>query len=576
MDSSDVHESGGRIATPLPDGPPPIPNLWNQPITTALRQLTERGGPLHTFFSLTGGSILYCLSALSITYGVTRIIGPVLAQSMSLREVLPCFFALSLYELAVLAVLVLIVVLRNVTDDAISLMVIAALFMVAAGLTLGTASPAGPDICLRIGLVCTLLGVVKLCIMRKWVGFAITRTTLFGMTLILGWNFLAGSLIGAHLMTGRATPETLRHGWLAAWAVLLGGTAVIVIDAIRSVQPDDDRAPTHAFLHRPAMVWLFILIVLLAAGYHQYGLAHMFAIDWTWGDFVPLVCIVSLLALEFMRSLGWQGGYIDLIPASIPLVVMAIVLHQGAVVMDTGIASAWQPAVTLGLMSLALCCMAVRRWSEFLMYAAGVYALATLLTLGYNPQDPLALNWTLAGAGLVTALIGLGIIRRNPVICFAAIAILSVGATMIPGFAGALAPFGLTGPGAAMGLGGLGTIVVCLVFGRGVHEAIRVCGAFALVVFAFDWVGPQLTTLDAVMTIAMLSLASIFWLRTHDIFAPLILTLPVLWKTCLLARAMSSWGYVALSFLLLFLGAGVSLFRKRMGDGHKNPQGQVG
>ena len=120
------------------------------------------GLPAHNavsvFLSLTGGSILYCLSAASIIYGIGQIIGPSLAKSILLSQTLPCLFAINLYEIALLAVLVIIVRFRNVTDDAVSLLILIALFLVTSGLTLGTLTPGSPQACFYIGIICVGLG----------------------------------------------------------------------------------------------------------------------------------------------------------------------------------------------------------------------------------------------------------------------------------------------------------------------------------------------------------------------------------------------------------------------------------
>jgi hypothetical protein len=126
-------------------------NLWNMPLGSLINIALNNREAMGRFLSLTGGSVLYCLSALSIVYGITQMIGPPLAKSGALGDILPCVAVLNVYELALLAVLVLIVVWRNVTDDAISLVILVALFLVASGMTLGVVAPSGLDICLVIG-----------------------------------------------------------------------------------------------------------------------------------------------------------------------------------------------------------------------------------------------------------------------------------------------------------------------------------------------------------------------------------------------------------------------------------------
>ncbi len=82
------------------------------------------------FLSLTGGSILYCLSALSIIYGISQVMGYQLVKSSELSQALPFILTLNIYELALLGVMVTIVLWRNVTDDAISLLILVALFLI--------------------------------------------------------------------------------------------------------------------------------------------------------------------------------------------------------------------------------------------------------------------------------------------------------------------------------------------------------------------------------------------------------------------------------------------------------------
>ena len=125
-----------------------------------------------SFFSLTGGSIFYCLSALSIIYGIARILGPMLAKTNVLRDAYPCLAALNIYELALLGVLVFIVVWEKVTDDALSLVVLVALFLIGSGLTLSTVANSDSHVSLIFGTVFFCVGAVKLHVLKRYVGLA--------------------------------------------------------------------------------------------------------------------------------------------------------------------------------------------------------------------------------------------------------------------------------------------------------------------------------------------------------------------------------------------------------------------
>ena len=75
---------------------------------------------LKDFFGSISGSLLYCLSAIFVAYGIVKVLGPVLSESQALQDAFPCIFTLHVYELALLAVLIL-VVSRKVVDDAMSI-----------------------------------------------------------------------------------------------------------------------------------------------------------------------------------------------------------------------------------------------------------------------------------------------------------------------------------------------------------------------------------------------------------------------------------------------------------------------
>jgi len=125
---------------------------------------------------------------------------------------------------------------------------------------------------------------------------------------------------------------------------------------------------------------------------------------------------------------------------------------------------------------------------------------------------------------------------------------------------------GLTAVGATGGVAGLGTMVICLGFGRKVPRVVTVIGAISLVGFVFDYLPALLGWKDAAMALGVIVLCAGLWVRTRDIAGILILCIPVVRKLYILLREMSYWGFVVLSFFLLFLGGIVSLFCKRRKD----------
>lgn len=537
-------------------------NIWSMPLESAIRAFLNNRQAVGQFLSLTGGSILYCLSALSIVYGITQMIGPPLAKSNALGDILPCVAVLNIYELALLAVLTLIVVWRSVTDDAISLVILVALFLVASGMTLGVVAPSGLDICLAIGAASVALGLAKLWVLRRYVRLPIGMLSAIGLTLILAWNFLGSSVMARPIMARTATDELRRSQWLLSWLVLAIGAGLIFVEAAtRQRRPSDEGHTRTPFLHTHAMTWIFALVLLAAAGFHQYGVAYMFAVDYRYGDFIPLITVMSLLLIEFVRSLGKPREVLQVFIAAAPLgfAVLAVSNKMATMPTSIGVEAIVYPPVMLGCTGLALFWMSVRhRWRTF-RYIAIVYALGILLTL---TQD-YALNTKLFGIGSVVVLLVLGAIQRNVSLCFVGVVALTIGL----GTTDALARFArmhdLTVAGATLGFGGLGIIAVALAFGRRTPAAFVVVGTLSAIACVFDYLPKALhwTDIAVLLTIATL-FAGLLW-RTRDVAPSLILWVPVFPRAYLFATKMSSWSFVVLSFLLLFLGAITSLFLKR-------------
>jgi len=469
---------------------------------------------------------------------------------------------LNVYELALLAVLVLIVVWRHVTDDAISLVILVALFLVASGMTLGVVAPSGLNICLTIGLGSAILGLGKLYVLRRYVSLRIGTMSALGLALILMWNFLGSSLMARPLMARTATDELRRGQWLVSWLTIMVGAALIFVEAAsRKYAQDGARDRRPAFLHTHTMAWLFALVLLAAAGFHQYGVAYMFAIDYIYGDFIPLIAIMSLLLLELIRSLGKRYESLEVMIACVPLglTIFAVPNKLTAIPTSIGIEAVSYPPVVLGLTGLALLWMGFRRRCSWLRFLAFAYGLGVLLTMSRDHD----FNLRLFGGGLILVLLAFGVILRNVHLCFAGV----VAATIGLGTTDALAEFAkahdLTAAGAILGAAAVGIMALALAFGHRTPAAYVLLGTLAAIACIFDYLPKSLRWVDLAVLLAIGALfAALLW-RTRNVAPALVLWIPVFPRAYLLVTRMSSWNFVVLSFLLLLLGALMSLFLKQ-------------
>ena len=116
-------------------------------------------------------------------------------EAETIRATLPCLTALNVYELALLGTLLFIVLRENITDDAISLVVLVALFMVGSGVALTCVSGTEPRPALLIGGIALALAVGKLLSLRAFAGLALRGPLLVGLLTLVAWNFLVGPLL---------------------------------------------------------------------------------------------------------------------------------------------------------------------------------------------------------------------------------------------------------------------------------------------------------------------------------------------------------------------------------------------
>ncbi len=554
--------TGDTGGLPVPQSEPARKQSpWNMPLGSLINVVLNNREAMGRFLSLTGGSILYCLSALSIVYGITQIIGPPLAKSGALGDILPCVAVLNAYELALLAVLVLIVVWRNVTDDAISLVILVALFLVASGMTLGVVAPSGLDICLAIGFGSVVLGLAKLYVLRRYISLRIGALSVLGLVLILAWNFLGPSLMARPLMARTATDELRRNQWLLGWLVLLAGAVLTFVEAAGKEPSRTGNSGRRApFLHTQSMAVVFVFVLLAAVGVGQYGIAYMFAVDYLFGDFIPLLAIMSLLTLEFIRSLGRRAEPMEVLIACAPLVLTLLAVPgKLTAAPQMGVEVLFYPPVVLGLTGAGLLWIGFRHRWTWPRHIAIIYAIGILLTLGRGHE----LNWPLGGGGTIVVLLILGAIRRNVSLCIVAVVALAVGLGTTDLLARFARSHGLTAAGATAGVASLGIIIIALTFGRRTPATYVLLGTVSAVLCIFDYLPKSLHWADLGVLAMIGALFAALLTRTGDIAPALVLWVPVFPRAYLFATHMSSWSFVALSFLLLFLGAIVSLFLKR-------------
>ena len=354
------------------------------------------------FLSLaTFPSMLYLASAVSALIGVAQIIVPIHDKPKESLEIFRCLIALNGYELLLLAALMMIVLWKNVTDDAISLVVIVVCFLVGSAAAIDVVAPAEPFAAVCFGVAGTLLATGKLItlgsrIVGPWGGF---RSV--GLGILVAWNFSTPALLSYQLARQmEKAPDNfdraLIHLWNAGSLLLVLAAAIVLVGMNRTLPsapaPAPERDPIDTddvtpntleeppFLRTDAMRWILLAVAVGASFFHAYSVSWSVGLNLNLSHVMVGLVAVLLIVIELRRIMGCKLGPADYLMASVPALALSIsLLAEGC---DAGCVSAWpsHPPIALLLMSFGLAASAWHPDRRSLLAAAGTNAAFALLT----------------------------------------------------------------------------------------------------------------------------------------------------------------------------------------------------
>jgi hypothetical protein len=509
------------------------------------------------FLALTGGSVFYCVSAIFVAYGIVKVLGPILAGSITLVKAMPCIATLHVYELALLGVLILIVS-RKVVDDAVSLAILMTLFLVGTSIAQGSVAERSISISLLVAGAGVALAIVKLCCMRRFAGIAFGWLSVSGLAILMAANYIGPAFLARSVSISPAAEQARRELWMFLWVVLLVAGGIVLIESLKR---GSEEGRTRPFLQRPAMACVLAFILLAASGVQQYAMAYTFALERLIGDFAPLVTLGALLLMAILRSLGKRFGFIEVITACLPLAAMMWAI-ESAEVSSSG---QWSlgliayPPVFFALSGLAMTVVALyKRWYS-LLYVVFFYGMGVVLTWGYSRANPHALNISATLWATAISLICYGLTRRNQFPYLAGVITLCVQVTRIASFAAFAKSHALSEMGIIAGIFGIGIMAFYLVFGQRMEKALRMVGTLCLAGFLYDYMPSDIHWRHAIAILGTGSLVAVLWFKYKDAALIAILSVPFLIKLYVVTRCLGYWRAVILGFLLLAAGALASL-----------------
>ena len=518
------------------------------------------------FFNLTGGSLFYCLSAVFVAYGIVKVMGPILSGGDLLLSALPCILTLHIYEIALLGVLILIVS-RKVVDDAISVAILIALFLIGTSMALGSVADKDISTSLYVGLVSVAVAFGKFYSMKRFARIPFGVLSVLGLGVLMACNYL-GPVLMARSISINPSQELARRGlWMFLWVTMLIAAGIVLIEAMRrKCQRTEQNG--RDFLQSPVMVYVFALILLIASGVHQYSMAFTFALERVLGDFVPLIVVATLLLLEVLRHTGKRFGYIEIFISCVPLAAMLLAINEKSVLASgqLGFGLISYPPVFFALSGLVVAAVAIyHRWHRLLV-AVFFYGLGVILTFGFSPEHPYDLNIHACVWTLVAALLAYGIIIRNQFSYLAGIVVLCIELAQLNSFSVFVKNLNLTEVGGLAGVCGLGCIAFYLLFGQRLHKVFQIVGALCLAVFVYDYLPEYIHWRYIIALLVTGCLMGLLWFRRKDILVMAILCVPFLIKLYIIAKCLAYWRLVILGFLLLAAGTVASLLKRSTRD----------
>ena len=182
----------------------------------------------------------------------------------------------------------------------------------------------------------------------------------------------------------------------------------------------------------------------------------MYRVPQAFGDYIPLIGVISLLAFDLMRSLEKRLAPAEIAVCCVPLPCTFWAIVNKSIIAQLAVSPEllWYPPVMLGVIGGVILWLSLHHRRHELIYVAILYGLGSLLSIGFSADKPYELNWHLAGGGIVALLFVLGVLRRNVFLCFGAVIVLSVGAGTSELFAIIAKSVDLTVCGAAAGVAG--------------------------------------------------------------------------------------------------------------------------
>ncbi|OGV38168.1 MAG: hypothetical protein A2X48_06450 [Lentisphaerae bacterium GWF2_49_21] len=511
----------------------------------------------------TGANILYCLSVMTLIYGISGVFGPIFEKHDTLWAKLSCVSTLSLYEIALFCVLGLLMLLKKSLDDAVSIMLYVALFIVGTAIGIDSLSNDNRQVALIVGLIASIIAAAKILLMGKKMKIDFSRYMLWGMMLFFVWNFFTSPIMAYVISDDPAIKDTLRNVWLGGWLIMLGAGVAMLIGALRT--PDGaelERGKGRQFVLSRGMAWVFSLFLILSGIGHQIAIGYVFEFKYSFGDFIPLIILFSLLQIEMLRIYGKKTGVLEMIVSLIPLAIIGISSANRLFIIDYSFSPGflWNPPALMLIGGLSLVAVFLISRKGRFAWVAVPYFLCFLISIASSIRVPGITNTNLFFGVLALVVLSAGLYFRQALLVLGGYTLGVIGMSSCPQITGELAGWGLSLPSALFLIWGVGVVVFALYFAKKFPLLISVIAAFIAMAASFHVSDSGYYILASSLIFTGLAVA--YWIRCGDKSVVLLLSIPLMRGAFNLLYKLEYWDFVMLSFVLLGIGAMISVFSR--------------
>ena len=556
---------------PVP--PPPLkPNDPRRITTHVMRHDKPLPGQSAFLAWPAASSMVFLLSAACLLGGAWTVFSNLGIDPDVVHERLAMIGTVHLYELALVAVALLLCRFQRANPDAIGPVILGACFLVGSAVTLDLMSIDRPYVTMTCGAIGLLLACAKGRVLARIGGGASPALLLIPLMMMMSWNLLWPAAMGLYLHYS-ASGLASAAWWMPGWIVVLGATALLVVGIVRDDGVGIERV--RPFLRRSTVRWVLGLAIAGCSALHLLVLGYVHSLDVTLGEIFPVIALLCLGAVDLRHRSAGRAPAIDQAVLVLPaiLALVATIRHEHGVMSNPHVAGAvFTPALVMAGYAAALWCLGRHRAQQDWRWIAGGSAAVCVLLWG-SPTHLANFNWSMTTLAITIALAVRAWLLGQPE-AFAKF--LTATATILLIHPQAIlwqVDHGISPVGSLLTVVGVVVLSVVLTWHDGARPAATRLALWLLTAGIMVLCGGKgaMSALAVVGAVLLMAVHAGVWWRLRDGWCLASLMLPLAALVPVLMPTNKGWLAVWAAFALLAIGVAVSRARVQMVRASRQP-----